>query len=399
MLREGFTTGTAAAAAAAAAAALLLRGVGRSRVRVALPPFGVAPDPFTEPEPDTDRTLDIAVDASGLEGDGSAWGRVIKDGGDDPDATHGAAILARVSRLPLAMPEGETCVEAGCYAGVHLCGGHGVGVVTLPGLPVPVGEAAINPQPRRQIAYAVRREARLAACEDPLYVRIEVPDGPERARKTLNARLGIVGGISILGTQGTVRPFSHEAWKATIDQGLAVASALGCPRVLLSTGRRSERLGRTLHPDLSDQACVQVADFAAHSMRAMAGYAFCQVIWVCFPGKLLKLAQGLEWTHASAGAADLDLLARICADAGGSNALVAKVRAMPTAAGGFGLLEDQPDLLDRVTRALARMACTALHGWLTGACPAGAAPQLLLHVFSSRERLLLSLPGEQCGRL
>ena len=153
---------------------------------------------------------------------------------------------------------------------IVLYGGKGVGTVTLPGLPVVVGEPAINPEPRKQIAVAAHAAARAAGYNGPLHLLLSVPDGEERARRTLNGRLGIVGGISILGTRGTVRPYSHDAWKCAVAQGMDVAVALGLREILLATGRRSERLGLALHPELPPQAGIQAADYAAFSLREAA---------------------------------------------------------------------------------------------------------------------------------
>jgi flagellin-like hook-associated protein FlgL len=142
----------------------------------------------------------------------------------------------------------------------------------------------------------------------PLTVLVSVPQGAALAEHTFNSRLGIVGGISILGTQGTVRPFSHAAWKATIAQGLEVVRATGCPAVGLSAGRRSERLLMARHPHLPALAFVQVADFAAFSLKAAGALPNIQIIWGCFFGKLLKLAQGHAYTHARSADLDLEIL-------------------------------------------------------------------------------------------
>lgn len=388
-LKEGFTTGTAAAAAARAAVTLLLGGALPQRVDVALPPFVALGSTIL---PLDLRRLPIAVSGGGLTEEGWAWAAVTKDGGDDPDATHGASLVVHAAKAdgpPPGRPrmDGPGPVVSG---GIAMYAGPGVGRVTLPGLPVAVGEPAINPEPRRQIAFAAKEAARASGYAGPLRLCISVPDGEERARRTMNARLGILGGISILGTRGTVRPYSHEAWKATISQGLSVASALGLPEVLLCTGRRSERLGLALHPHLPAQAAVQAADYAAYSLRAAAVHGFSRLFWVCFPGKLLKLAQGLEWTHAGSAAADLPLLATLCREAGGDDALVCAVAAMPTAAGALGLMAAAPPVHDAVLRELAGRAMAAMGGWLRDA--AGfSRPELVLHVFALDERPLLTL--------
>ena len=199
-------------------------------------------------------------------------------------------------------------------------GGPGVGRVTLPGLPVPIGQAAINPVPRQQIIFALQaREQEYAAAlqsRTRLTVFVSVPDGARLAHQTFNPRLGIEGGISILGTQGTVRPFSHDAWKATIEQGLAVARATGCQCVCLTTGRRSERLLMERYPDLPERCFVQVADFAQFSLQAVGSMQFERIIWGCFFGKLVKLAQGHTYTHAKDSTLDMQALGRLAGEAG-----------------------------------------------------------------------------------
>ena len=409
-LREGFTTGSAAAAAAYTAVCLLLGEAGDEAagkaVSIALPPFEVSK---AVPIPSTDRRLTVPIAECGKETDERAWASVCKDAGDDPDATHGALVVVHAAKTafpahagmhgPVVMlgglsgdlPEGahEGGTASGRVQGVLLYAGEGIGLVTLPGLPVPPGEPAINPEPRKQIVFAALEAAARHSYSGPLHICVSVPEGALRAKKTLNGRLGIIGGISILGTRGTVRPFSHEAWKATIEQGLAVADALGLGTVLFATGRRSERLGFELYPDLVPQSGIQAADFAAFAVRRAAARSFSRLVWCCFPGKLLKLAQGLEWTHAKSAAADIALLAHSCRDAGGSAALTAGVAAMPTAAGAFGLMRQEPSVHATVLESIAGRAYATLHGWLGSA---RSVPELVLEVFSPEEEHLLHMP-------
>lgn len=342
-LREGFTTGSAATGAALAALCLLREGHAPHEVDVPLPPFAPAPADVRPANPSpaggeggalTDvphgwRRLPVAFCGSGpapelcdppqpLPAGRAAHAVVIKDGGDDPDATHGARITVTVIE---GADAAEDPTEVRQTAGspdrpsppIHIDGGPGVGRVTLPGLPVPVGAAAINPVPRRQMEWALRHALQTRpGARRPLTVLVSVPQGAALAEHTFNSRLGIVGGISILGTQGTVRPFSHAAWKATIAQGLEVVRATGCPAVGLSTGRRSERLLMARHPHLPALAFVQVADFAAFSLKAAGALPNIQIIWGCFFGKLLKLAQGHAYTHARSADLDLETLAALC---------------------------------------------------------------------------------------
>lgn len=402
-LREGFSTGTAAAAAANAAVQQLFGKPVPSRVMIELPPFPEKGAACLEKER---RTLCVPVERGGLER-GLAWASVVKDGGDDPDATHGMRIIAHASLRPLteavleqiagtsnqAMSRVAFPVRIDGFANpVFLHGGGGIGTVTLPGLPVPPGEPAINPEPRKQIAAAVNAAAGESGHSGPLHLCLSAPEGRERAVRTLNARLGIVGGISILGTQGTVKPYSHDAWRCSIEQGLGVAAALGLPEVLLCTGRRSERLAFSLYPDFPPQTGIQVADYAAFSLRAAAGRNFRRVIWACFPGKLLKLAQGLEWTHAQSAAVDTGMLLRFWLEAGGSASLAAQARHLPTAGGILALMETRDkQRRDAVLLRLADRACANMRNWMRqaavnrNACP----PDLRLHVFSTEARPLL----------
>jgi cobalt-precorrin-5B (C1)-methyltransferase len=292
----------------------LLTGERPETVDVPLPPGGTLAVPVERIEPEA----------------GGVRVTVVKDGGDDPDVTHGHDIQA-VVRLE---PDETTPPE------IRLDGGRGVGRVTLPGLPVAVGEPAINPEPRKQIEAALRRAS--GGYAGRILVTIEVPDGETIARATMNPRLGIVGGISILGTQGIVKPYSHDSWKATIEEGLSVARAQGLDRVVFTTGRRSERFYQERHPDTPETALIQAADFFAFSIRAAARHGFSEVVWAVFFGKLVKQAQGLEYTHAKTHPVDFDLLAERCLEAGIDPARVPAVREANTAVQALASLEDDP---------------------------------------------------------
>lgn len=334
-LREGFTTGSAATGAALAALQLLRRGCAPATVRVPLPPFANAPQAGLCGLPAPRDWLELPV-AHCLPGPApeltaawaannfaccdpppqgmvrSAHASIIKDGGDDPDATSGACITATVVESPAPCDRAAVAEPAN----IIIMGGPGVGRITLPGLPVPVGRAAINPVPRQQISLALRAQEcdqagnSARAAQTVLTVFVSVPQGLELAQKTFNPRLGIEGGISILGTQGTVRPYSHAAWKATIEQGLAVAAATGCRTVCLTTGRRSERLLMERYPHLPERCFVQVADFAQFSLHAAGALDFDHIVWGCFFGKLVKLAQGHAYTHAKDSTLDMQALAQ-----------------------------------------------------------------------------------------
>ncbi len=295
LLREGFTTGTAATAAAMAALHALLGKEIVQSIVTPLPPQETAIDAKIV------ASLCISIENISILTNNSATATVRKDGGDDPDVTHKACIVASVYLCP---------------HGIHIEGGAGVGTVTLPGLPVPVGEAAINPAPRKQILLGLQSVAKDYAYTGGIRLVISVPDGERIARKTFNPRLGIVGGISILGTQGIVRPYSHAAWQATIAQGLNVAAAAHCSTICLSTGRRSERLLLAQYPTLPPYAAVQVADFAQFALQKAGALPFQYIVWGCFFGKLVKLAQGHTYTHAHTATLDFQQLYQWCADMG-----------------------------------------------------------------------------------
>lgn len=353
-LREGFTTGTAATAAALAALNFLLRGVAPASVPTPLPPIAGKPRAWLD-VPVTACAAGPAPELAGLAelcpaGSSCAHARVRKDGGDDPDATNGALITASIF-LQRDAPAPD----------IRLEGGPGVGRVTLPGLPVPVGGPAINPGPQAQLRFALTHalaEAPRAGLGQPaLTAVISVPGGEELARHTLNPRLGIRGGISILGTQGTVRPYSHAAWRGTVAQGLSVAQATGCRTVCLSTGRRSEVLLMRRYPFLPEQAFVQAADFARFSLSAAGRLPLERLVWGCFFGKLAKLAQGLEYTHAREAPLDMAALAALCAEAGA--ACAPEVARCVTAAHALELLLDDPAGGAALARVGARAAATA----------------------------------------
>ncbi len=407
-LREGFTTGTAAAGAALAALTLLRTGRAPQSLDVPLPPYPPAAgeDSFSGRRARDRRVLPVAHCAPGLAPELSAVSEINpdqmpsltpdpeeeaaapraahasirKDGGDDPDATSGALITASVvlrdcPARPLPPHDQDF---------THIEGGPGVGRVTMPGLPLPVGAAAINPVPREQICFALGREAaRLAALGapcPPLTVIVSVPDGAEIARHTFNPRLGIVGGISILGTQGTVRPYSHAAWRATIEQGLRVALATGCRAVCLSTGRRSEKLLMARYPDLAPRCFVQAADFAEFSLRAAGSLPFEHVVWGCFFGKLVKLAQGHAYTHARDADLDMAALAGLCREAGA--ACAPAVAACVTAAHALELLLADPAGPEALA-AVARLAARTARDF--------AGRPVALHLFHTDGRELLAL--------
>lgn len=272
-LRTGFTTGTAAAAATKGALKSILEGKPPKKVRIRLL---------------TGNDIFISIQRCERISDKEATCTVIKDAGDDPDVTHRAEIGAIV-RL-------ENTESGG---GIQIAGGQGVGRVTKPGLEVPPGEPAINPGPRKMICEAVLDVFERHQTQYPLQVEIFVPQGEKLAEKTLNARLGILGGISILGTTGIVRPMSHDAFIATIQSAASVASASGLEHVIFTTGRRSERFAQAYWPQLSEEAFVQIGDFFQMSLECASKLGFKRISLAVFFGKATKMAQGIPHTHAS----------------------------------------------------------------------------------------------------
>ena len=312
-LREGFTTGSAAAAGAKAALFHLAgRGVFK-KVEVPLPMGG---------------RLTIPVERVETVGKGSK-ATIRKDGGDDPDVTHKARITSTVRFLP-----------GGKHEDVIIAGGTGVGKVTRPGLPVAVGESAINPVPRKQIKAAVLEGLAESGLRGTVSVIIEVVNGEKIAKKTLNPRLGIIGGISILGTRGTVKPFSNKAYKDTITMSMDVAKAAKLNTIALTTGGRSERFLIERRPDLPETVFIQVADFFAFSLKEAVRRDFDDILYSCFFGKLVKMAQGYPYTHARKSRIDFDLLAYWCLSLGMKKERIHNVASANTAREALGFILD-----------------------------------------------------------
>lgn len=339
-LRTGRTTGSCASAAAMAGTTYLLTGQKSASVEIPLPPGG---------------TLVVPIDRYEPEGE-SVRVTVIKDGGDDPDATHGCEIQSVISI-------DHHCSDS---LAISIDGGAGVGRATLPGLPIGVGSAAINPVPLSQIEKSVRKAAE-SLVTGKISVFVEVPDGEIIAKKTLNPRLGIKGGISILGTQGIVKPYSHASWKATIEEGLDVCRAQEREHAIFTTGRSSERLYLETHPGTPELALVQAADFFEFSMQAAAERGFKKITWSLFFGKLVKQAQGLPYTHARTHPVDFNLLADWCKEAGCSTVHTHEIRTANTARQVLQMLEEdseRPRLLELLV-GLATEAATRFSG---GSC-------------------------------
>ena len=299
-LRTGFTTGACSAAAARAATRALITGVVPSQIETLLP----------------NRSLvTFVLQRAELLGS-RAICSVIKDAGDDPDCTDGAELTAEVTLQQ--------------EPGVRIVGGPGVATVTKPGLGLEVGAPAVNPVPRRNITDNVLRELQGSTWAGAEVI-ISVPRGEEMAAQTLNARLGLLGGISILGTSGIVRPYSTAAFRASIIQSIDVAHSRGHRTLALTTGGKSEKYAMVLHPQLAEEAFIQMGDFVGSTIRHCARRGIERIYIVGMIGKLSKMANGKMQTHAAGSEVNMELLAEMAAQAGGSAQVQAAIRAANTA--------------------------------------------------------------------
>jgi len=304
-LRTGYTTGACAAAAAKAATTLLLRNIAPSTPKGE----GLCVEiPF----PDGSRHKFRIQDSGYRIQDKTAFASVIKDAGDDPDVTNGAAIIATVQSSEKNLLTPHTLP-------LTIKGGEGVGIVTKPGLPVSVGEPAINPVPRRMIKEAVMElisECGLQNSEfriPHLETTISVPDGERLAKKTLNYRLGIIGGISILGTTGIVSPISSESWTATINSSMDVARAMGHNEIVLSAGRTSEKAHMKKY-NLPEECYVMMGDYLEYSLLEAKRHGFKKIHLCAQWAKMLKIAMATPQTHVKYGAIDIKMALKFLAD-------------------------------------------------------------------------------------
>ncbi|MHA1598631.1 MAG: cobalt-precorrin-5B (C(1))-methyltransferase [Alphaproteobacteria bacterium] len=271
-LRKGWTTGACACAAASAAVRALLGDEFPDPVSITLP---------------GGETPSFALSRMQIHNNEATAG-VIKDAGDDPDVTHGAEIIAGVRR-------------GAAGAGISFHAGDGVGTVTLPGLPVDVGEPAINPMPRRMMIDAVTAIAVEHGTAPDFDITVSIPGGAALAKKTMNGRLGIVDGLSILGTTGIVRPYSCSAWIHAIHSGIDVARAGGMTHIAASTGSTSEDTVRILH-GMADTALIEMGDFAGGLLKYLRRNPVPRLTIAGGFGKLTKLAQGKVDLHSDRSA-------------------------------------------------------------------------------------------------
>ncbi len=317
-LRSGYTTGACAAAAAKAATLALLGQQCLDQVEV--------------PFPDGERRS-FRLHSCSVEGD-RARASVIKDAGDDPDVTNRAEIIAVVRKGEVGEGNEAVIIRAGS----------GVGTVTKPGLPIPVGEPAINPIPRQMIRQAIAEaeiEAKAKAETEtevtasltesaPLIATISIHNGEELAERTLNQRLGIIGGLSILGTTGIVRPVSAKAWTDTIDASMKVARAVELDQVILSTGRTSEAAAqKLLH--LPEEGQVMMGDYLEYALKAANRHGFTKIHLAGMWAKILKCALCIPQTHVSNGALEMEQAAALLGKLGLDQAQVIQMAGANTA--------------------------------------------------------------------
>lgn len=292
-LRCGYTTGSCAAAAAIAGAQMLLEGREIRRINLKTPK-GII---LTLPIEDITRTKTYVNCA------------VQKDAGDDPDITNGILVYAKVECIP---------------KGIVICGGDGVGIITKPGLDQPIGEAAINSVPRRMITEGVEEVMELFSYDNGIKITISVPEGKEIAKKTFNPRLGIEGGISILGTSGIVEPMSEAALLETIAIELKQRRAEGKKSVLLAPGNYGLEFVKKFHLPNPEQ-CVKCSNFIGQTLDKACELGFQRILLVGHIGKLVKLGAGIMNTHSKMADARMEILACCVLLSGGDAALAKQI--------------------------------------------------------------------------
>jgi cobalt-precorrin-5B (C1)-methyltransferase len=333
-LRRGWTTGACAAAAARAAFAALLTGEFPDPVTIRLPRGQKPSFPLALAE---------------LNGN-SARAGIVKDAGDDPDVTHGATITAEVA-------------WATAGSGITFAAGEGVGTVTRPGLQLAVGEPAINPGPRAMIRDALTELAEANGAPPPdLTVTVAIPGGERLAEKTMNARLGIVGGLSVLGTTGIVVPYSCASWVHAIHRGIDVARAAGLDHIAAATGTTSERAVQRLYA-LPDHAMIDMGDFVGGTLKYLRGHPVAQLTLAGGFAKMAKLAAGHLDLHSSKSRVEPAVLTEMLAMSGADAATLAAARVSDSA----GALLDAagawaPALADSVARRAREVALATLSG-------------------------------------
>ncbi len=300
-LRTGFTTGTASTASAKAAILAIINQEKIDSVEVTLPKGDSIPIKIHSCEFNEEK----------------AKCSVIKDGGDDPDVTHGAEIIVTVTLTSNSKQ-------------IEIDGGEGVGIVTKPGLGLEINKPAINPVPKKMITENITEVGHNILQQNGIKIVISVPKGKELALKTDNPRLGIKGGISILGTSGIVIPYSTASFAASIRQNLDVSLAMGNDTVVLTTGGRSEEFAKNI-VDLPEHSFVQMGDFSGYAIQQCAKKEIKKAYVAGFIGKLAKMAAGVKQTHVKGSKVDTGFLAELSKSCGANETITGEIRKANTA--------------------------------------------------------------------
>jgi cobalt-precorrin-5B (C1)-methyltransferase len=350
-LRTGYTTGTCAAAATKAAMCTLIKREKLASIKVTLPKGGSALIRIAWINDNDENAVTAAV---------------IKDAGDDPDVTDGAEICSTVSILERSMD-------------IVIKGGNGVGIVTKPGLGLEIGKAAINKVPMSMIHQAVTEVKGSMQTNFGISVVISVSKGEEIAKKTDNPRLGILGGISILGTTGIVIPYSTSSFAASIRQSIDVSFAMKSFCVVLTTGGRSEDFARKLfHDDIPDHSYIQIGDFVGYSIRQCANKKIKKAIVAGFIGKLTKMAMGVKQTHVKGSHVDMDFLGHMASRCGAEDEIVTRIKTANTA-------RHVAELIDNYgIQGFYDSLCNEVHDQLSSYCDHKVAIDVLMFDFDGK---------------
>ena len=321
-LRTGFTTGSCATAASKACILAIQNQKIIENVDIILPKRS---------------RLEIEIDSCEFTTN-SAKCSVIKDGGDDPDVTHGAAIFVNIELTDVI---GE----------IEIDGGEGVGRVTKPGLGLEIGSAAINPTPKKMILENVKEVGEELLEKNGIRVVVSVPKGKELGPKTDNPRIGIMGGISILGTSGIVIPYSTASFAAAIRQQISVVNTMNDDNVVLTTGGRSEDFARKII-DLPDHSFIQMGDFSGYTIKQCAKQELKKAYVAGFIGKLAKMAAGVKQTHVKGGKVDMKFLSELAKRCNAGEDTISKILGANTARNVQEIIiEDKIDgFFDEVTK-------------------------------------------------
>ncbi|AGO60345.1 cobalt-precorrin-5B (C(1))-methyltransferase [Ferroplasma acidarmanus] len=295
-LRYGYTTGACATAATRAALIMMVTGKTVDYVEINLP---------------AKKTARFLIENSKIY-ENYCIASVKKDGGDDPDVTTGLYIYSRV--------------EYSEKSGIEITGGEGVGVVTKEGLPIKPGNPAINPVPLKMLRAAATEVLDSYEVHRGLKITISVPGGAEVATKTCNPKLGIIGGISILGTRGIVIPFSDSSWKASIVLGIRVASRMDMDTLVFSTGGRSDTAVHKIFPDFKEEQFIEIGDFLGFSVKRAVDTGIRNLVIAGMPGKISKLADNNMDLHSSKSSVNFDFLASIGKKIGYPDEIISRIR-------------------------------------------------------------------------